>query len=240
MADRYFQHGDYRINHLIHIARRHQLVYLEVPKAGCSVVKAVLQHGETGAPRPAGISVHDREASPLGAPLRDGFGLDELFGPGSPWLTFTFVRNPFSRVLSCYLEKIAAPRAGQRDLRVHNLGLPPGQTLSFREFLERVAEQRPRRMDIHWTPQTRLIGWGRVPIGFVGRFETFQRDLRTLMTVAGLVAPEELLTERTGHTTNAGDRLAEHYADDRCVALVRDIYARDFDLLGYGHDVAFV
>ena len=237
----YFRHGEYRIDHLTHISRRHRVVYLEVPKTGCTVVKRVMQHSERGQePAPVGVSVHQRDASPLAAPLRDGFDLDELFGPGSTWLTFTFVRNPYSRALSAYLEKIAGPpRPGHRDVRTANLGFAPGEAITFRAFLERVADQRPGQMDLHWTPQTRLASFGRIAHSFVGRFETFEADLRRVMAQTGMTAPDALVTEKTGHTTNARQRLAEHYADERCAALVRTIYARDFDRLGYGRDVRF-
>ncbi len=239
--ERYFRHGDYRIDHLTHISRRHRVVYLEVPKTGCTVVKRVLQHSERAeAPAPVGVSVHRRDVSPLAAPLRDGFDLDELFGPTSTWLTFTFVRNPYSRALSAYLEKIAGPpKPGQRDVRTANLGFEAGEEISFAAFLERVADQRPGRMDVHWAPQTRLASFGRIAHGFVGRFETFETDLRRVMGLSGITAPESLLVTRTGHTTNARRRLAEFYADERCAALVRKIYARDFERLGYGRDVRF-
>ena len=237
----YFHHGEYRIDNLTHISRRNHVVYLEVPKAGCTVIKSVLQWSETRGAKPLpGVSVHQRDASPLAAPLRDGFDLDELFGLESSWLISTFVRNPFSRVLSCYLEKIAgAPRPGQRNLRVHNLGLAPGETMSFREFLEAVAQQRPRKMDIHWAPQARLVGWGKIRPGFIGHFETLQTDVRRLVEITGISVPDDLLTRRTAHTTNARERLEEFYSDARCVALVREIYAQDFDSFGYGRDVRF-
>lgn len=238
---RYYHHGEYRTDHLTHISRRHRAVYLEVPKAGCTVVKRVMRHSERGGDQePETGSVHNRDDSPLGAPLRDGFDLDELFGPASPWITFTFVRNPFSRALSCYLEKIEGePRPGQRNLRVVNLGFAPGEHISFRAFLERVAEQPPGKMDIHWTPQTRLASFGKIRHDFIGRFETLQQDLRRVMELTGMRAPDELVVGRTAHTTNARERLAAHYADARCVELVQQIYGRDFDRLGYGRDFRF-
>lgn len=240
-ASTYFRHGEYRIDHLTHISRRHRVVYLEVPKTGCTVIKRVLQHSESGGTQPSpGVSVHQRDASPLGAPLRDGFDLDELFGEHSTWLTFAFVRNPYSRLLSCYLDKIGPPpRRSYRDVKVHNLGLAPDDKISFREFLERVSEQPKRKMDIHWSPQTRLTGWGKISLDFIGRFESFEADLRRLMTVSGVTAPDELITRRAGHATDAHRRLDEYYSDDRCATLVREIYAGDFDAFGYGRDVRF-
>ena len=93
---RYFDYKPRRVNYLTHISRRHHAVFVEVPKAGCTVVKRVLQMAED--PAAANVeSVHDRSTSPLGRVFRSGIDVDELFGPKSDWFRFTFVRNPYSR-----------------------------------------------------------------------------------------------------------------------------------------------
>lgn len=237
-SQRYFDHSRGRLDYLAHVSRRHRAVFVEVPKAGCTVVKRVLRHSEhAGRPYDRSVSVHDRAASPLGAPVRDGFDLEELFGPHGGYVRFGFVRNPFTRALSCYLEKIAGEQ-WLRDLRLPKLGFRPDEEVSFRDFLERVAQQEPRRMDIHWAPQAHLLGLDRVGYAFLGRFESFRSDLLTVMRVLDIDAPEELWTTGTPHTTNAGALLARHY-DEECADLVRSVYAVDFQRLGYGTDLRF-
>ena len=55
---RYFDYKPRRVNYLTHISRRHHAVFVEVPKAGCTVVKRVLQMAED--PAAANVeSVHD-------------------------------------------------------------------------------------------------------------------------------------------------------------------------------------
>lgn len=233
---KYFECTRGKVNYLTHISRRHGAVFVEVPKAGCTVVKRVMQHSEHGGqPYQPPESVHDRSTSPLATPLRDGFDVDEVFGPDSPYFRFAFVRNPYSRALSCYLEKIAGAQ-WLRDKRLPVLGFRSDEQVSFRAFLEAVAEQRPVEMDIHWAPQTLLLGLPRVRYGFIGRFESFQQDLLTVIDLVGLEAPEQLWRQQSSHSTQARSRLSEHY-DDRCEDLVRQIYADDFERLGYGFDL---
>ena len=233
---KYFAYKPGRINYLTHISRRHHAVFVEVPKAGCTVVKRVLQLSES--PDAATVkSVHARATSPLGAPKRDGFDVDELFGGESDWFRFTFVRNPYSRALSCYLEKIAGQRR-LSDMRLPKLGLEPGQDVSFRRFLELLAQPGASDLDIHWTPQATLLALARVDYGFLGRFESFAEDLTRVVDLLGLRASPDLLRDRTSHTTNARSRLIEFYDDD-CVDLVRTIYREDFERLGYGFDPRF-
>lgn len=213
-------------------------MFVEVPKAGCSVVKRVLQYSEVGG---VGIdpeaSVHDRSLSPLAAPISDGFDLDEIFGSPTSYLRFSFVRNPYSRALSCYLEKIAGEQ-WLRDIRLPGLGFDPQAQVSFVEFLQSVAAQELVDMDVHWAPQHHLLSLRKVRYGFLGRFENFQTDLHRLVDLVGLEVPDDLLLRRTAHVTGASDRLHDYY-DAESIELVQQIYRKDFRTLGYGTDLRF-
>lgn len=234
----YFDYSRGKVNYLTHVSRRHQAVFVEVPKAGCTVVKRVMQYSEHGGePHEKPASVHDRATSPLGAPIRDGFDLDELFGADSPYLRFAFVRNPYSRALSCYLEKIVGEQ-WLRDLRLPRLGFRPDENVSFVDFLRRVAEQELRDMDIHWAPQHHLLSLDKVDYGFLGRFESFREDLLAVVGRLGMTAPEGLLTTVSSHTTNARDKIRQYF-DDESLSLVRRVYGGDFERLGYGLDPRF-
>jgi hypothetical protein len=232
---RYFDYPQGRVDYLTHISRRHAAVFVEVPKAGCTVVKRVLQASENGGALPPDlVSVHDRSTSPLAAPLRDGFDVEEVFGAGSRFFRFAFVRNPYSRALSCYLEKIAGAQ-WLRDLRLPKLGFQPDEEITFSQFLRRVADQEPSAMDIHWAPQSFLLALPKVEYAFLGRFESFHADLEALRRHLGLQAPASLFSERTQHTTGARSRISAHF-DRETVDLVRGIYHEDFQRLGYGLD----
>ena len=235
---KYFDYAPRRASYLTHVSRRHDAVFVEVPKAGCSVVKRVMQYSEHGGrPHEEPASVHDRSTPPLGAPLRDKFDPDELYGEPSRYFRFAFVRNPYSRALSCYLEKVAGVQ-WLRDMRLPMLGFEPDAEVTFAQFLRRVAEQDPADMDIHWAPQQFLLSFGRIRYGFLGRFESFHQDLLAVVEHLGMTVPEDLLRRRTAHTTNARAKL-RHYYDDECVALVREIYRLDFETLGYGYELGF-
>jgi hypothetical protein len=231
---RYFDYKLNRANYLTHISRRHHAVFVEVPKAGCTVVKRVLQVAED--PAAAHMeSVHDRSASPLAGPLRDGIDADELFGPTSDWFRFTFVRNPYSRALSCYLEKVAGLER-LSEMRLPKLGLEPGVEVGFQQFLELLDSDRAMRdADIHWTPQATLLSLDRVSYDYIGRFESFASDLTRVMHRLGIQVGDELVGRRTTHETGAGSRILEFY-DDACIDLVRSVYREDFERLGYGVD----
>ncbi len=236
--DKYFDYQPGRVEYLTHISRKHRAVFVEVPKAGCTVVKRVLQCSENGGQAPKrSTSVHDRSTSPLGRPLRDGFDVDEVFGADTPYFRFAFVRNPYSRALSCYLEKIVGEQ-WLRDLRLPKLGFRADQDIEFNEFLRHVERQEPAFMDIHWAPQNYLLSLGKVEYGFLGRFETFHHDLLLVRQHLALDAPDEFFEARTLHTTNARDQIKEYF-DRESESLVREIYRDDFQKLGYGLSLEF-
>jgi len=230
---RYFDYRPGRVNYLTHISEKNRCVFVEVPKAGCSVVKRVLQFSEVnGEGIDPAASVHDRALSPLAAPISGRFDLGEVFGEPTPYFRFSFVRNPYSRALSCYLEKIVGEQ-WLRDLRLPDLGFAPDADVSFVEFLRRVSSQQPADMDIHWAPQSYLLSLGRVRYDFLGRFESFRPDLQRVIEHLALDVPAELLARRTSHVTGASERLDDYY-DEESTSLVQQIYAGDFAALGYG------
>lgn len=234
----YFDYPRGRVNYLTHISRKHQCVFVEVPKAGCSVVKRVLQYSEVdGDGFDPSASVHDRSTSPLAAPLGGEFDLRDVYGDPTPYFRFSFVRNPYTRALSCYLEKIAGEQ-WLRDLRLPELGFAPDAEVSFVDFLRRVAEQDPADMDIHWAPQHFLLSLDKVEYDFLGRFEFFRTHLESVIDVLGLDVPRELVEMRTAHVTGAQRRLHDYY-DKEAVELVQRIYREDFRRLGYGRDLRF-
>lgn len=236
----YFGYDQSRANYLVHVSRRHQALFVEVPKTGCTVVKRVLQLSEFEGEEsrlPRGEDIHLRELSPLPMPRQMG-DQDRLFGADASYYRFSFVRNPFTRILSCYLDKIVG-RQAERDIRLPQIGVDPMRDISFLEFLERIGQQEHHEMDIHWAPQVHLLALPRMTYDFLGRFESFQADMNRLMSRLSIEIDQKYVVRRSKNVTNATSRILEHYGD-READLVRGMYRDDFERLGYGRDVLSV
>ncbi|WP_108261597.1 sulfotransferase family 2 domain-containing protein [Mangrovicoccus ximenensis] len=180
--------------------------------------------------------MHDRDASPLprlsALPVRDRW--TTLLGPVR---RFSFTRNPFTRVLSGYLDKIVASD-WERPRHLPRLGFAPDARIDFATFLEALAARPERARDIHFAGQCRLLMIGDFSYDFLGAFERFDADFaeaRRRYYGEDAEAPPASAGRR--HATGAGAKLAEHYGPAE-IALVRDIYARDFELLGYSEELA--
>ena len=120
---------------------------------------------------------------------------------------FTFVRNPWSRLVSSFLNRIVDRGVEYRnvmkrlsrgpwfrlDKRVryyarkwaYGVGWPETAEVTFREFVERELCAMPAmEMDPHWRPQYTFLGPHEPD--FIGRFERLAEDLRALCDRLGV------------------------------------------------------
>jgi dermatan 4-sulfotransferase 1 len=95
---------------------------------------------------------------------------------------FCFVRNPFTRLLSCYLDKIQR-NLPQKIMILRQLGLAEDRLdtpLTFEQFVRAVVDQPVPLMDAHWRTQYFQTMQAGIKYDFVGRFENFAEDARVL------------------------------------------------------------
>lgn len=141
---------------------------------------------------------------------------------------FTVVRNPFSRVLSAYLDKVGRRRhQGRRFLAWAQAHGQLGDFLGFCRFLEAGA----LHLDMHWAPQADILCLPLSRFDAIGRVESLDRDLPAVLE--RLFGRHQLEAgQRRGTTTNAARRLQEAYGAEE-TAIIARLYRRDFELFGY-------
>ncbi len=223
-----------QINYLSHHSRARGYIYIEVPKVACTTIKRVLQDGEPGVSHPIPRDVHDRGISALARPGEDAvWYLSALRAPEI--FTFAFVRNPYTRALSCYLDKFVE-NPSERARLAPELGLPD-ETPDFGTYLAAVHAQPPEAWEIHWASQTSLIRPDRIAYDYLGRFENFADHFGQVCRTIGV--PADGVARGTAHATGAGQRICDYFGPDE-ISLVRAIYADDFRTFGYGYGLDIV
>lgn len=223
-------------NYLINWSERYRYIYVEVPKTGCTTVKKMLQLAEYDGDETRLVkNIHDRVASPLLCPL-DNIDVFEEALRSEAYLVFTFVRNPYARTLSAYLDKIVKNQ-WERNRRLPALGFAPDAEVSLEEFLGAICRDDPIDSDIHWAPQTMLLGLPDRAYDYVGRFESFGQDLRKVAARLGMEEHYEQVHQDRPHETGASNLVAEYY-DAGTKAIIEERFADDFTLLGYGRGLA--
>jgi hypothetical protein len=216
-------------NSLCHLSNRHRYLYVETPKVACTAIKHSLQQGELD----GDLHFHryGDEHFPILSPLLAPLDHPDLFSAalaGEDWLRFTFVRDPFSRILSCYLDKIVNS-VEERQRLLPDLGLDAQADIpTFGRFLAAIASQPVADRDAHWASQSWLTQPETVRYRFIGRLERFEDDFRALCRQLEIEAGIGAVR----HSTDAAAKLAAYYGPKE-TRLARAIYAEDFDRFGY-------
>ncbi|SFQ99823.1 Sulfotransferase family protein [Poseidonocella sedimentorum] len=142
---------------------------------------------------------------------------------------FAFVRDPFARTLSAYLDKVVKTRAAARRARrwFARNGIAAPDFAAFCRYLD----DGGLHDDPHWAPQTQVLPMPLDALDFLGRMERLDEDIAVVHNRIFGESPASL-QRRGPKPTGSSNRLAEHYTED-ALAIVRRLYAADFEKLGY-------
>lgn len=219
---------------IVHISARKKLLYVAVPKVACTSIKIALSRAERDNPDFNPEKPHNRKENLLqSVSCKGGYeaAIERINAPA--FFRFTFVRNPFVRVLSAYLDKFAERQGPIRRARVNRrakLGFDASTPVSFTMFVDALAQQRAADMDVHWRVQTEQTLFGDIRYDLVGRMESFSSDMARLAESTGVDL--RALMPPPHNRTDAKCRLTDFYTPG-IVDIVRRVYAPDFDAFGY-------
>lgn len=232
------------------------LVYRVVPKCACSTIGQIMFYSDHG--RFFDGDIHDateglhkwaQEASQarIAANVR-----------GHKSFTFTCVRNPYTRILSSFFDKICGvQRNGKRyrgnmvPLLTQKYGIEVegdfDQIASFRRFLlfarDTIRWKKPMEPDIHWSA---MSGHVSTLVGNGGRYdhifftEKFNEGMQVVLDRVETPVKVDLaqvprFNESEGHGPKRAHPVADYF-DDLSRHLVWEIYKRDFQLFRYDFD----
>lgn len=137
---------------------------------------------------------------------------------------FAVVRDPFSRTLSAYLDKI--DRKFNQD----------GEKISFKDFLKSLKNGK-LHTNLHWAPQTSIFLIPFEEFDFVGKFENLNDDLAFIISkIKGKNDADSTFSRKGPPSTSASDKIKKYY-DDECIKLMQELFAKDFELLDYKNTI---
>lgn len=222
------------VNMHTHISLVNRYVYVEVPKAGCGTMKATLGGLEAARKGPGLVqrvqdAPHNRiNATPFVKPFQLPSDMLEEALTSPAYRRFTVVRDPASRVLSGYLEKI---RQGlkQSEPIAELLGIPASD-ITFDQFLDVIATQSSREQDPHWRRQADHLGMGSVNYDAALHLEQLDASWDRVAELTGIADLRE--TFYCKNSTGASAKLDDYYTPE-LREKVRSIYVRDYEVLDY-------
>ncbi len=234
------------------------MVYRVVPKCACSTIGQIMYYSDQG--RFFDGDIHDATDGMHKWALDHSQKLIEANVRSHKSYAFTCVRNPYTRILSSFFDKICGIQRNGRRYRgnlvpmlIQKYGIEVGspdngfefdQIKSFRRFLlfarDTIRWRKPMEPDIHWSSMaghtsTFVVNGGRYDhIIWTEKFNEGMQVVLDHVTTRHPVVLKDVprFNESEGHGP-ARAHPVEDYFDDLSMHLMYEIYKRDFQLFRY-------
>jgi len=207
------------------ISRQHRFIFIKINKTGGSSIQRSLE-----------TVVHDMDEKGHRILTDYDVPLDEFF-------KFSFVRNPWDKMVSFYAYHkkrgfdllprrrgdapqgniSGSPGTGQAERSFREFLLEDLQTIRFRNSQGASSRQLRTSNQLDWLVDHQ----GRVAMDFIGRFESLQQDFDTVRRRLGFPSLQlrQVNASKHGHYTT-------YYDDETCRA-VEQAFQKDISYFGY-------
>jgi Sulfotransferase family len=218
-----------------------RIIYVCVPKSASSRIKMSLS-ALLGRQLSSSEEANKRKRSGLKAPHHVGLSVFYRLAMDPNTLRFSFVRNPYSRLVSCWADKFqdkplipgdsfVDQYLAARDRIDLPLSARADKTLSFADFTRFVSDPLAQHINAHWQPQQKLVDGPAITLDFIGRVETFDSDFARVFDHLG--ASAEIRREALVPVNPSRHRhWSQHYTPDLADRIYR-AYECDFDRFSY-------
>lgn len=220
------------------VSDEHRFVYFVVQKVACTSIKSallplfdVLDDNPEFLRRDGSPEIHKTFAA-SGYQIKKRPLLRKLDGKYRDYFKFAFVRNPWDRLVSCYLQKFTPGGKGLvRQPEYEGARLYVG--MPFAEFVEAVHKIPDEEANPHFRSQHVSLcnPEGEVMADFVGRFERLEKDFAYVTKKIGAAETIEL-----PHKLSSPGRESRHFTDfydKRLASLVHERFQRDIETFDY-------
>jgi hypothetical protein len=224
----------------VDVLPEHKLIYLNNPKCASSTIRGVLSTVQLGRCPPADL-LYKRRCSGLRSPSMVGVRAFHSLAIGEHALRFTFVRNPYARLLSAWADKFKGkplvPGDPYVDVYLKHRGevcnalLAGGDAeLSFPQFARFACATTHLKIDVHWDSQVSRTTIPGINLDLIGKVELFDRDFGRVFDHLGVAAKYRSVVR----LLNKSDHLSwTEYYDGSLAKEVHRAYEVDFDTFGY-------
>lgn len=181
-------------------------------------------------PKTGGISVNDALWGNPGGVHKTMTDYSRIFSKPTleAYFKFTFVRNPWDRLVSAYTF-LKAGGMHADDARWAEQHLKP--FTDFEQFVIQGINRENIQKGLHFIPQTDFLKLdGELAVDFIGHMEDFQNDFNHVKHKLGV--PEAELP----HKNKSGRSDYRKYYNAETAEIVARVYAEDIRLLNYTFD----
>ncbi len=213
---------------------QYRLIYYSVPKVACTTIKTCMAKLDNVETKDLGVHQKNTAIKRLTIKASNAACYADYY-------RFSFVRNPWDRLFSCYKNKVYDPprffpksnpyynEKGEFKDFIRRYGNLKFKDMQFEDFVDFVIGIPDYRCDPHFLPQHYFFELKK--LDFIGRFENFQSDMRiVLKRIAPDFDASEIISEKKQRSSPGNYKDAY---DDQTRKLVAQKYEQDIELFGY-------
>jgi len=221
-----------RFNDAVFVSLQHRYLFTSNEKVANSTLRATFQSLECNGQLPPHYKQFKRWTGPLLQPSDISDFPSILSAPSIR--KFCVVRHPYTRLISCYRDKLENRRDRSYRRKMRELGFAGRHDISFSEFLHTIATQDQTKMNSHWRIQYYNVFMDMIRYDEVIRYEDLVGRLPLLVRELyreKIGSGGEILSRNRQIETSEG--LVEEYFTPELKSLVNQIYRMDFEAFGY-------
>ena len=167
----------------------------------------------------------------------------EYFAEYPNHCTFSFTRNPYTRLKSAYNDKLKRYAEIVMPDVVDELGQGEGglskkqyqqeliKRITFEQFVKGVCGEHLYG-DQHWVPQYDRLRPDLCQYDYLGKLENYKEDLTAILAAIG-IDPKNQPEFPTRLNAAPDSRVITDHYDDELIRLASTSYRKDFDIFGY-------
>lgn len=217
-------------NQSLFFSQSYPLLFVSNAKAACSTIKRSIWHASEPETLNKTSNVHNRKEGPF---VAYPFALEDIPEPVEALIKFSLVRNPYSKFLSAYRDKVSRLKSGNQAwaYMADRYGFSGDTRPSMETLLRCIAEDDPHWVDPHFARQTVNLSIDLIDYDVIGHFE-HMKDVEAFLGTYGIP-----LTSHRRHRTNAGgiEDFTSVFSTQE-IDLIGEIYADDFATFHYAFD----
>lgn len=231
------------LDYFLNILPRQDLIYIEIPKAACTTIKMALSHLCMGKLIDNPNMIHKRKYSGLMNARQVGLSNFYNIVHNSNPLIFTFVRNPYKRIVSCYKDKFSNQPLGklpryQKIIRNtlgddRNKNFDLNKPLPLTDFVDMACRSNKSGIDGHWGVMADIIPLNTLNKLQIYRVENFVNDFTEVLDCAGIPRDKQKTYTQTRFNKSQTDRNKRILLTDSMVDKISSAYKIDFENFGY-------
>ena len=198
------------------ISLKHKFIFVHIPKcAGCSLKEHLKEHSKDEL-----INSHHLTLQKI----IKNFNIE-----AADYYKFTFVRNPWNRILSLYSFWLnQTPSSIYYQWDYEQVDFIKSENISFRDFVKLAASndtvfhKKP-----HLNPYIGHFIKHPSSLDFIGKLENFQEDFNVVCERIGIPKQQPRWVNKSKHK-----HYTEYY-DDETIQIIAEKYAKDIEYFGY-------